>query len=125
MVLRAFLVNPNPHSSALIGGPWDSLRPGKAGSSIFERSANPAAKRDGLIIVAEFRPKPLVVGNKNQKFEIFFIPYHIRTYNDNSVYNFVEFRLKRACWANYRGATFLFRRNPAAKRVGLIISMWL
>jgi len=31
----------------------------------------------------------------------------------NSVYNFVEFRTKRAGRANYRGATFRLRRKVA------------
>jgi hypothetical protein len=33
-----------------------------------------------LIIVAKFRPKAMVVENKNWKFEIFFIPYKTKTY---------------------------------------------
>ncbi len=33
----------------------------------------------------------------------FFIPYHTRTYGENGVYNFVDFRIKRAGTFNYRG----------------------
>jgi hypothetical protein len=33
----------------------------------------------------------------------FFIPYHTRTYGENGVYNFVDFRIKRAGTSNYGG----------------------
>ncbi len=61
----------------------------------------------------KLRPKPLVVGNKNLKFEIFFILFSASTYDIYAGYDFVDFRIKRACRVNYRGATFLFRRKVA------------
>ena len=66
-----------------------------------------------LIILEEFRPKAMIAPNKNRKFENFFILYHTRTYGENSVYIYVDFRIKRAGWANYRGATFRLRRKAA------------
>jgi len=42
----------------------------------------------------------------------FFIPYQTRTYGENGVYIFVDFRIKRASSSNYRGAPF---RPPAGK----------
>ena len=53
-----------------------------------------------------FRPKAMVVGNKNGNLKIFFIPYHTRTYGENAVYIFVDFRIKRAGTFNYRGRAF-------------------
>jgi len=46
-----------------------------------------------------------------KKVENFFILYHTMTYVENSVYDFVVFRLKSAGCSNYRGATFLPRAN--------------
>jgi hypothetical protein len=46
----------------------------------------------------------MVVGNKNRKIEIFFIPYHRKTYGENDVYIFVDFRIKRAGSSNYWGS---------------------
>ena len=63
-------------------------------------------------ILASFRPKAQVVENKNQKFEFFFIPCHTKTYVENAVYIFVDFRIKRAGSSNYGGAPF---RPPAEK----------
>jgi len=48
----------------------------------------------------------MVVGNKNRKFENIFIPYLTSTYGKNTVYNFVDFRIKRAGTFNYRGRAF-------------------
>ncbi|OHB64649.1 MAG: hypothetical protein A2168_01390 [Planctomycetes bacterium RBG_13_50_24] len=40
------------------------------------------------------------------KLKIFFIPYQARTYVKNAVYNFVDFRIKRAGNSNYGGGFF-------------------
>ena len=55
----------------------------------------------------------MVVRNKNEKKFIFFILYCTKTYGENTIYIFVDFRIKRACRANYRGATFLLMRKAA------------
>jgi hypothetical protein len=48
-----------------------------------------------------------------KKVEKFFIPFSTSTYGVYVAYNFVDFRLKRACQANYRGATFRLMRKTA------------
>jgi len=49
-----------------------------------------------------------------KKVENFFILFSTSTYDEYVAYNFVDFRLKRAYRANYRGATFL---PPAERQV--------
>jgi len=50
---------------------------------------------------------------KIEKVKIFFILYQQSTYDKNAAYIFVDFRTKRACRANIRGATFRPRRKVA------------
>ena len=52
-----------------------------------------------------------------KKVEIFFIPFLTGTYGEYVAYIFVEFRIKRAGWANYRGATFRLRRKNLELRM--------
>ena len=49
----------------------------------------------------------MVVGNKNGKIKIFFIPYQQGTYVKIAVYIIVDFRIKRAGSSNYGGLIFL------------------
>jgi nicotinamide riboside transporter PnuC len=51
------------------------------------------------------------------KFKYIFIPYHIRTYGENGVYIFVDFRIKHAGWFNYRGRAFSAPAEKASKKV--------
>jgi len=48
----------------------------------------------------------MIAGNKNRKFEIFFISFSTSTYDESTAYIFVDFRIKRAYRANSRGASF-------------------
>jgi hypothetical protein len=41
-----------------------------------------------------------------EKVKNFSIPFLTSTYGENTIYIFVDFRIKRACRANYRGASF-------------------
>ncbi|OHB82053.1 MAG: hypothetical protein A2Z38_08020 [Planctomycetes bacterium RBG_19FT_COMBO_48_8] len=59
----------------------------------------------------------MVVENKNRKIEIFFIPCLVRTYIKNTVYNFVDFRIKSAGSSNYGGRIFRPRPKDASKKV--------
>jgi hypothetical protein len=52
---------------------------------------------------ASFRPKAMVVENKNRKFENFFIACPAGTYVENTAYIFVDFRIKHAGSSNYGG----------------------
>jgi len=45
------------------------------------------------------------------KLKIFFIPCPISTYVKNTVYNFVDFRIKRADSSNYGGRVFFGRER--------------
>jgi hypothetical protein len=46
----------------------------------------------------------------------FFTPYHTRTYGENGVYNFVDFRIKRAGSSNYGGRLF-FGPQPKRRKI--------
>jgi hypothetical protein len=48
-----------------------------------------------------------------KKVERFFIPFSKSTYGEKAAYIFVDFRIKRACRAYYRGATFRLMRKTA------------
>jgi hypothetical protein len=53
------------------------------------------------------------------KLKIFFIPYHTSTYIKNAVYNFVDFRIKRAGSSNYGGVSFR-PAEPTARQSSLL-----
>jgi len=46
-----------------------------------------------------------------KKVKFFFTPFSASTYGKYVICNFVFFRIKSACRANYGGATFLFRQK--------------
>ncbi len=55
-----------------------------------------------------------------QKCEFFSNHGRRRTCGVNTAYNFVEFRSNRACWSNYRGASFARDEKTAfsVQRIG-------
>jgi hypothetical protein len=55
------------------------------------------------------------------KLKNFFIAVRVRTYGKNAVYNFVDFRIKRAGMFNYGGAAFFGpRQEPAVRNVNMV-----
>jgi len=56
------------------------------------------------------------IGNSN----FFFILYLTETYGKNAVYNFVDFRIKRAGTSNYGGLFFGWSGKPVAGKVNMV-----